>query len=185
MSPAVFSPLIIRTICSSIYSFVGFLPPSAVQVLTTVHALVGMAGPYPIGCETLPCVIAMSLLSWGRQIPTWLAIWAKRSWAQRAGIGWSAGSLGWVPTKLYVWGPENGEVGLASWWVDKPLMLIYWLEGVFQMVFDSVIISTVERAPKMSLTNVSICRELLDCLLPLRQLLQDQQVGLTQASFKL
>lgn len=64
-------------------------------------------------------------------------------------------------------------------------MLIYWLEGGFQMVFDSVIISTIERAPKMSLTNVSIPRELLDCLLPLWQLLQDQQVGLTQASFKL
>ena len=50
VSPAVFSPLIIRAICSSIYSFVGFLPPSAVQVLTTVRALVGRAGPYPIGC---------------------------------------------------------------------------------------------------------------------------------------
>lgn len=111
MSPAVSSPLIIRATCSSIHSFVGFLPPSAVQVLTTVGAVVGRAGPYPIGCETLPCVIAMSLLSWGRQIPTWLGIWAKRSWAQRAGIGWSAGSLGWVPAKLYVWALGNGEVG--------------------------------------------------------------------------
>ena len=63
------------------------------------------------------------------------------------------------------WGMER--LVLASWWVDKPLMLIYWLEGGFQMAFDCVIISTKERALKMSLTNVSIPRELLDCLLPL------------------
>ena len=55
MSPAVSSPLIIIAIRSSIYSFVGFLPPSAVQVLTTVGALVGRAGPYPLAVR--PCLV--------------------------------------------------------------------------------------------------------------------------------
>ena len=53
------------------------------------------------------------------------------------------------------------------------------------MALDSTNVHVVEQVPKMSAASVYVPRVSCSFLLPLQEILQDQQVSLTQAPFKL
>lgn len=51
-------------------------------------------------------------------------------------------------------------------------------------VLANTSVNVVERAPKIAATSVCAPRISSSCHLPLKEFLQDEQVGLTQAPFK-
>ena len=53
------------------------------------------------------------------------------------------------------------------------------------MVLANTSVFVVVRAPQISVTSMYVPRVSSSCLLPLQESLQDQQMGLTQAPFKL
>ena len=66
MGPAASSPLVIRAICSRVAPYMCLMPPSVVEVLTTVGTLVGRAGPNPWWLWDLALCGGCGPAGWGR-----------------------------------------------------------------------------------------------------------------------